>query len=113
MTAASARKSRRILRDRARSNRAAARINRRGNGSLTTHAIAQGLTARDARSLVGTLRKEIKKLGIAGTEERVHAGRQMRTTHRYTPAEVALAAANYRPRKAAYRIVAARLALAA
>lgn len=37
----------------------------------------------------------------------------MRTTTRYTPQQVASAAALYRPRKPEYRTVALRLALAA
>lgn len=109
----STRTRRQTLRDRARTTRANARIHRRGNASLATYGIAQGLRPTDARSMVGTLRREIKKLGIDGIEERVHAGRRMRTTLRYTPAEVARAAANYRPRKAAFKAAAARLALAA
>ncbi|MEU0991289.1 hypothetical protein [Streptomyces sp. NPDC005953] len=101
------------LKARTRTNRAANRINRRGNGSLQTHALAQGLTVRDAKSMVGTLRKTAKKLNITGTEHRVHAGRRMRTTHRYTPAQVAQICVVYRPRKPAFKAAAARLALAA
>lgn len=101
------------LKARATANRAASRIARRGTGSLQTHAIAQGLTPRDARSMVGTLRKTAAKLGIEGSEHRVHAGRRMRTTHRYTPAQVAAICVVYRPRKPAFQAAAARLALAA
>lgn len=107
------RTARRILRDRTRTNRAAARITRRGNASLQTHALAQGLSVRDARSMVGTLRKTATKLGIEGSEHPVHAGRRMRTTHRYTPAQVAAICVVYRPRKPAFKAAAARLALAA
>lgn len=106
-------KARRILRDRTRTQRAAARINRRGTGSLATHAVAAGLPSREARSVAGSLRNAAKKLAITGTEQRVHAGRRMRDARHYTPAQVAAMAGLYRPRKQAYRVVAARLALAA
>ncbi|MQS14499.1 hypothetical protein F7Q99_20075 [Streptomyces kaniharaensis] len=109
----STRTRRQNLRDRARTTRAAARINRRGEASLATHGIAQGLRPAEARSMAGTLRKEAAALWIDGSEHRVHVRRQMRTTHRYTPAQVALIAVMYRPRKPAYKTAAARLALAA
>jgi len=101
------------LKARARQTRAAARIRRHGNGTLTTHCIAQGLHPRDARSMVGTLRKVAAKLGIHGTPGRIHRGRRMRDCTRYTPMQVAVIALSYKPRKPAYKIVAARLALAA
>lgn len=101
------------LRDLARTNRAAARIHRRGNGSLATHVIATGIGPREARSVAGTLRKKAAELGITGVEARVHAGRRMRTTHRYTIAEVGVIAAAYRPRKPAYKLAAARMTRAA
>ncbi|MFJ5070227.1 hypothetical protein ACIQC7_27840 [Kitasatospora sp. NPDC088556] len=109
----STRTSRQTLRDRARTTRANARINRRGNASLATHGIAQGLRPAEARSMASTLRKEAAALWIDGSEHRVHAGRCMRTTHRYTPQQVALIAVMYRPRKPAYKAAAFRLALAA
>lgn len=104
---------RQILNQRTRTNRAAARINRRGTGSLTTHALATGLTPTPARSMASTLRKVAHRLGIHGTTARVHAGRRMRTTTRYTPAQVAAIAAAYRPRKTEFKTARARLALAA
>ncbi|WP_432010162.1 hypothetical protein [Streptomyces cucumeris] len=110
---AKARAARRTIRQRATTNRAAARIHRRGNASLTTHAIAAGLPTRAARSVAATLRKTAAKLGVTGTQHRVHAGRRMRTTTRYTPGQVAALAVVYRPRKPAYKAAAARLALAA
>lgn len=110
---ANARTNRRTIRDRTRTHRAAARLRRRGTASLTTHALATGLTPTEARSVAGTLRKTAAKLGLIGSRHRVHAGRRMRTTTRYTPAQVAAMAVAYRPRKAAYKIAAARLALAA
>jgi len=109
----SSRSRRATLKARATANRAASRINRRGTGTLAAHAMAQGLSHRDATSVAGTLRKTAAKLGITGTSGRVHAGRRMRNCVRYTPQQVGLIALAYRPRKPAYRIVAARLALAA
>lgn len=101
------------LKARARTTRAAARIARRGNGTLAAHAMAQGLSHRDAASMVGTLRKVAAKLDVVGTAGRTHAGRRMRDCSRFTPQQVAVIALSYKPRKPAYRIVAARLALAA
>lgn len=102
------------LKARARTTRAAARIARRGTGTLASHAMAVGLAPREARSVAGTLRKTAAKLGITGTPARIHAGRHMRDDcRRYTAAEVALIAIHYRPRKPAYKLAAARLALAA
>ena len=110
---ASNRQAHRTIRTRTRTQRAAARINRRGNGSLTTHCIAAGLTPKEARTVASSLRKAVTKLGIHGTPARTHAAGRMRDCRRYSPAEVARAAVVYRPRKAAYKDAAARLALAA
>jgi hypothetical protein len=110
---AKTRTKRQILKARATSTRAAGRIHRRGNASLTTHALATGLTTREARTVASTLRKTATKLGITGTQHRVHAGRRMRLTTRYTTAQVAALAAAYRPKKPAYKLAAAKLALAA
>jgi hypothetical protein len=107
------RSRRATLKARARQTRAAARIARRGTGTLATHALAQGLNPRDARSMVGTLRKVAAKLGVVGTAGRIHRGQRMRDCSRFTPAQVAVICLSYKPRKPAYRIVAARLALAA
>jgi hypothetical protein len=110
---ASARQARRTIRTRTCTQRAASRINRRGNGSLATHCIAAGLTPKEARTVASSLRRNATKLGIQGTPARTHAAGRMRDSHRYTPAQVAQAAVVYRPRKAAYKDAAARLALAA
>lgn len=107
------RTQRNTIKTRTRQQRATARITRRGNASLTTYGIANGLTTRDARSMASTLRKEAKALWIDGTEHRVHTRREIRTTHRYTPAQVALIATMYQPRKPAYKLIRARLTLAA
>jgi hypothetical protein len=106
-------KAAQLLRDRTRTQRAASRIRRNGSASLATHGIAQGLTPRQAASVASSLRTAARKLHLIGTTARVHAGRRMRTTTRYTPAQVALAAAIYKPRVQAYKIAAARLVLAA
>lgn len=108
-----ARQARRTIRQRTTTQRATARIARRGEASLTTHALAAGLPIREARSVGATLRRNAVKLGLTGTEFRVHTGRRMRTTHRYTVAETAAIALVYKPRKPAYKAAARRLALAA
>lgn len=100
------------LRTRSQQTRAMARV-RRGPASLTTHAIAAGLSLREARSVAGSLRNSATRLGVTGEPARVHAGRRMRTTHRYTAVQVARIAVAYRPRKPAYVAAATRLALAA
>lgn len=107
------RSRRATLKARTTANRIAARINRRGTGTLASHAMAQGLNHRDAASIAGTLRKTATKLGITGSAGRVHAGRRMRDCQRYTPHQVALIAVNYKPRRAEFKLAAARLALAA
>ena len=101
------------LKARANATRAAARIRRNGTGTLASHCMAHGLSHRDAASVAGTLRKTAAKLNIHGTPGRIHAGRHMRDCARYTPQQVALIAVAYRPRKPAYKVVAAKLALAA
>ncbi len=106
-------KARQILRDRTRTNRAASRISRRGAASLSTHAMAAGLGPKEARTVAGSLRRSVAKLGLTGTPARTHAGRRMRDGFRYTPAQVAAAASTYRPRVPAYKLAAAALRLAA
>ncbi|WP_030168984.1 hypothetical protein [Streptomyces sp. NRRL S-813] len=102
------------LKARTRQTHAAARIARRGTGTLASHCLAAGLAPREARSVAGTLRKKAKELGITGAPARIHAGRHMRNDcRRYTPTQVARIAVAYRPRKPAYKLAAARLALAA
>jgi hypothetical protein len=110
---ATTRTARRILRDRTRTQRAAARIRRNHTATLTTHGIATGLTRREAASMAQTLRKEAKRNNITGTPTRTHAGRHMRDALCYTPAQVAAIATTYRPRKPAFKIAAAILRLAA
>lgn len=110
---AKARTARRTLRDRTRSQRAAARITRQGTGTLATHCVAAGLGIREARTVAASLRKNAAKANVAGTPGTSYTHGRARTCTRYTPAEVARIAVIYRPRKPAYKAVAARLALAA
>jgi hypothetical protein len=101
------------LKARSLATRAAARIRRNGVGTLASHCMAHGLSHRDAASVAGTLRKLAAKLGIVGTAGRVHAGRRMRDCQRYTAQQVGLICLTYRPRRAEFKLVAAKLALAA
>lgn len=110
---AKARTARQVLKARARTARAASRIARRGTASLSTHAMAAGLGPKEARTVAGSLRRSVVKLGLTGTPARVHAGRRLRDGFRYTPAQVAAAARTYRPRIPAYKMAAAALRLAA
>ncbi|MDX3343483.1 hypothetical protein PV409_36600 [Streptomyces sp. ME02-6979.5a] len=110
---ASSRQARQTIRTRTRTQRAAARIARRGNGTLTSHAIAAGLTPREARSVASSLRKTAAKLDIQGQAGIAHTKGRVRTCTRYTRQQVAALAVVYRPRKEAYRLAATRLALAA
>ena len=110
---ARSRQARQTIRTRTRVQRAASRINRRGNGSLASHCIAAGLTPTEARTVASSLRKAVTKLGIQGVLARTHAAGRMRSCTRYTPAQVAQAAVVYRPRRTNYKLAAARLALAA
>ncbi|WP_329474218.1 hypothetical protein OIE75_41255 (plasmid) [Streptomyces sp. NBC_01723] len=110
---ARSRQARHTLRNRTRSQRAAARIARRGTGTLASHALAAGLTPTQARSVASSLRKNVAKAGVQGVTGIAYRKGQARTCTRYSRAEVAAIAAIYRPRRAEYKICAARLALAA
>lgn len=107
------RSRRQILKTRTRAQRAAAKIRREGVATLATHCLAAGLPIREARTVAGSLRRNAYAAGINGIDSRTHAGRHMRYCQRYTPAQVAVIALRYKPRKPAYRTAAARLALAA
>ncbi|MFK0140702.1 hypothetical protein [Streptomyces murinus] len=110
---AATRTARRTLRDRTRTHRAVAKIRRHGVATLTTHCVAAGLGVREARSVAGSLRKNATKASVLGTPSVSYTHGRARTCTRYTVAEVARIAVIYRPRKAAYRTAATRLALAA
>jgi hypothetical protein len=108
------RTARRILAQRTRTNRAAAKIRRTGHGTLATHCIAAGLGIREARTVAGSLRKNAAKADVTGQAGTSYAKNiKSHACTRYTPAEVARIAVIYRPRKAAYKVAAAKLALAA
>jgi len=102
------------LKTRTRTQRAAAKIRRTGQGTLATHCVAAGLSIREARTVAGSLRKNADKAGVTGTPGISYAKNvKARTCTRYTPAEVAAIAVIYRPRKPAYVACAATLRLAA
>ncbi|KIF00871.1 hypothetical protein PL81_38825 [Streptomyces sp. RSD-27] len=110
---AKARAARRTLRDRTRTQRAAARITRQGTGTLATHCIAAGLGIREARTVASSLRKNAAKAGVTGAPGVSYVHGRARSCTRYTRAEVARIAFVYRPRKPAFKAAAAHLALAA
>ena len=110
--------ARRVLRDRTRSNNAASRIRRRGVGSLASHAMAAGLPLREARTVATGLRRAAGKLDVCGTVGRTYSEHKSPMVTRYTPAQVAALVnpevkGTYRPRKAEYKLVVARLVLRA
>jgi hypothetical protein len=110
---ARSRQARRTIRNRTRTQRAATRINRTGHGTLASHAIAAGLTPKEARTVASSLRRNATKLGIQGQAGTAYCKGQARTCTRYTPRQVGMLALVYRPRKPAYVQAAAKLALAA
>lgn len=98
-----ARQARATIRQRNATTRAANRIRRNGEASLTTHALAAGLPIRAARSVASSLRSNAHKLGITGRTVTVRRHGQRRDCALYTVAAVALIATAYRPRKPAYK----------
>lgn len=106
---ARSRQARRTIAQRSATTRAQASIRRNGEASLTTYGISAGLGIKAARSVAGSLRKAAVKLGLTGSQHRVHTARRMRTSSRYTPAQVLLMLRVYRPRLASYKAAATRL----
>lgn len=121
-------KVRALLRDRTRQQRATAAAKRRPTQlaasckrrprSITTHLLAAGFDTDTAAGAAGSMRSVAKRLGIkpvVARSRRTSQGwsRKVRNVFRYTRAQIAAIAAAYRPRKAEYKAVAARLALAA
>jgi hypothetical protein len=110
MTAASSRKAAQLLRDRRRANQKRT-ISTHVRNATTDIAAVKGVTA--------ALRKTARDLRTTGQLGKV----QTRTEHvtpdrvgpvyRYTAAQIARIAAAYKPRRAEYKAVALRLALAA
>lgn len=128
MASANARRAARVLRDRTRTNRAAAsarrstaqaaRRIRTGPRSLATHILATGTTPDTAtiKAVSAGLRNAAKKAGIKGRRARISRSLTgprniVKTVYRYTRAQVAELAAAYKPRKA--ECVALRAALLA
>ncbi|WP_435187020.1 hypothetical protein [Streptomyces sp. bgisy126] len=102
--------ARRVLADRRRTNRAAAKLRRRGVATVAGHCIAAGLRPLDARSMASSLRRNAVKAGCEGRTGTSHAGRRpARACTRYTPSEVAVAASAYQPRRDDFRAVRAAL----
>ncbi|MFI9078730.1 hypothetical protein ACIGW8_20015 [Streptomyces sioyaensis] len=116
--------ARRVLRDRVRANRAAsaerraaahaARRVRTGARSLTTHVIATGADSATVKGVVEALRTAAKNAGVKGRRARIRrsfdgARNVVKTVYRYTRAQVAQIAAQYKPRKAEYKGVRAAL----
>ena len=116
--------ARRVLRDRVRANRAtsaqrrtgaqAARRVRTGARSLVTHIIATGADRKTVEGVADALRTIAKKKGVKGRRARIRrsfngARNIVKTVYRYTRAQVAQIAAQYKPRKAEYKAVRAAL----
>ncbi|MDH6629382.1 hypothetical protein M2271_007218 [Streptomyces sp. LBL] len=116
--------ARRVLRDRVRANRAAstqrrtvaqaARRVRTGARSLATHIIATGADRKTVEGVADALRTVAKKKGVKGRRARIRrsfndARNVVKTVYRYTRAQVAQIAAQYKPRKAEYKAVRAAL----
>lgn len=101
------------IRSRKTATRAAARIARRGTGTLAAHCLAAGLTRSEAATVAGSLRDKAVKAGVVGIAGRAFRKGASRPCTRYSRADVAALVALYRPRKPAYRLAAAKLALAA
>ncbi|MFF1284385.1 hypothetical protein ACFVY4_27035 [Streptomyces sp. NPDC058299] len=107
------RTARRIVRERAAATRLARSL-RRGR-SLKTHALAAGIAPETADGVANGLRSVAKRLGVQPVKvARTHRGAErLRKSYRYTPAQVAVLRAAYRPRKTEYRAAVERMALAA
>jgi len=101
------------LRHRRQQTSAQGKIRRQGTATLATHCIATGLPIREARSVAGSLRKNANKAGVTGQTGISYTKGRARQCRRFTPREVALICLQYKPRKPAYRLAAAKLALAA
>ena len=120
MASVTARRAATLLRDRARANRAAsaarravgqaARRVRTGARSLVTHVIAIGANRETVKGVAKALHAAAKKAGIKGRAARIRrtftgAKRRTVTVFRYTRAQVAEIAAQYKPRKPEYKAV--------
>ncbi|MFG3287315.1 hypothetical protein ACGF3G_00635 [Streptomyces sp. NPDC048179] len=112
----SSRDRRNVTRERAAATRLAASIRRGRARSIATHAIAAGIPAETAKGVAGGLRTVAKRLGVQPVRvvnNRRNDRNPGEVRHHYTPAQVAVLRANYKPRKAEYVDAVARMALAA
>lgn len=124
MASVTARRATAVLRDRVRAHRSAAaerravsraaRRVRTTARSLATHAIATGADRETVKGVVKALRTAAKKAGVKGRRARIRRtvdGIKNRTVtvYRYTRAQVAQIAEQYKPRKDEYKTVRAVL----
>jgi hypothetical protein len=107
---AAARKAQQILRDRRRANTKRS-ISTFVRKATTDTAAVKGVTAA-LRKTARDLRRS-GQLGKVQTRTQKVAAGVVGKTYRYTAAQISRIAAAYKPRKAEYKAVAARLALAA
>ncbi|MFI1012596.1 hypothetical protein [Streptomyces sp. NPDC020965] len=120
MASANSRRAAAVIRNRARAYRAhraetraratAARRVRTAPRSLTTHIIATGAPLTVVAGAADALRTQARRAGVRGRAARIRRtfqGRARRTVtvYRYTAAQVAQIAANYKPRKAEYKAI--------
>ncbi|MCX4976506.1 MULTISPECIES: hypothetical protein [unclassified Streptomyces] len=128
MASVSARRAAAKLRNLARANRAAsaerrsiaqaARRVRTGPRSLVTHVLATGADRATVEGAADALRTVAKKKGVKGRRARIRrtfsgTKRHTITAYRYTRAQVAEIARQYKPRKPEYKAVRAVLLAAA
>jgi Tfp pilus assembly protein FimT len=109
-------KARRVLRERTAAHRLAASLRRGRARSIATQVIAAGVAAETAKGVAGGLRSVAKRLGIKPARvvrNDRNDRREGKVRHHYTPAQVAVLRANYKPRKAEYKAAVAQMALAA
>ncbi|EXU69488.1 hypothetical protein Z951_02785 [Streptomyces sp. PRh5] len=127
MASANFRRAATVIRDRARANRSEARARRSaataarrvrtGPRSLATHIIATGAPLDVVSGAADALRTQARKAGVRGRAARIRRtfngrARRVVTVYRYTAEQVAQIVANYKPRKAEYKVIRAALAAA-
>ncbi|MFE3139695.1 hypothetical protein [Streptomyces scopuliridis] len=127
MASADSRRAAALIRNRARANRAETRARRAaataarrvhtGPRSLTTHIIATGAPLNVVAGAADALRTQARKAGVRGRAARIRRtlngrARRVVTVYRYTAEQVALIVANYKPRKAEYKVIRAALVAA-
>ena len=106
----SSRKAAQLLRDRRRANQ---------KRTISTHVRKATTDTAAVKGVTAALRKTARDLRTTGQLGKVQtrtgkvAAGVVGKTYRYTAAQIARIAASYKPRKAEYKAVAARLALAA